>query len=130
MMKAPVMDEHDIDAPDIDATVNCSACEAVCCRLPVLLMPEDRIPARFLDHDDRGLEIVAKAEDGWCEALDRDSLLCTIYAQRPTICRGFDMGGYDCRQERASWYGKTAVQIPIVVSNNTIIRPIKRPIKR
>jgi uncharacterized protein len=80
-------------------------------------MAEDRIPARFVDHDERGVEIMAKAEDGWCEALDRDSLRCTIYDQRPAICRSFDMGGYDCRQERAVWYGKAAPQIPIVLGH-------------
>jgi uncharacterized protein len=102
---------------DIDPTVQCSACEAICCRLPVLLMPEDAIPARYVDHDAHGLEIVMKGEDGWCAALDRDTLRCSIYELRPTICRGFDMGGYDCREERAAWYGKAAPQIPIVVSS-------------
>jgi len=43
-------------------------------------------------------------------------MCCSIYEQRPTICRGFDMGGYDCREERAAWYGKATPQIPIVVS--------------
>jgi len=60
---------------------------------------------------------VAKGDDGWCAALDRDHLRCSIYELRPTICRGFDMGGYDCREERAAWYGKAAPQIPIVISN-------------
>ena len=107
---------------DIAPAVQCSACEAVCCRLPVLLMPEDSIPARYVDHDERGLEIVAKGDDGWCAALDRNRMCCSIYEQRPTICRGFDMGGYDCREERAAWYGKTVPQIPIVVSGG----PLKR----
>ena len=76
-------------------------------------MPEDSIPARYVDHDERGLEIVAKGDDGWCIAL---------YELRPTICRGFDMGGYDCREERAAWYGETAPQIPIVVSGGLLKR--------
>ena len=109
----PAYPPHD---EDIDPAVQCSACEAVCCRLPVLLMPEDRIPARYVDHDERGVEIVAKGDDGWCTALDRNRMCCSIYEQRPTICRGFDMGGYDCREERAAWYGTATPQIPIVVS--------------
>jgi len=48
----PAYPPHD---EDIDPAVQCSACEAVCCRLPVLLMPEDRIPARYVDHDARGV---------------------------------------------------------------------------
>lgn len=103
----------------IDAAVQCSGCEAVCCRLPVLLMPEDAIPSRYVAHDRHGLEVVAKGADGWCAALDRNTLLCTIYEIRPVICRGFDMGGHDCRQERAAWYGKNTPTIPIVVAGRS-----------
>uniref|UniRef100_UPI0025D56710 YkgJ family cysteine cluster protein n=1 Tax=uncultured Thiocystis sp. TaxID=1202134 RepID=UPI0025D56710 len=39
-------------------------------------------------------------DDGWCAALDRDSLRCRIYAWRPLVCREFVMGGPDCRIER------------------------------
>ena len=33
-------------------------------------------------------------------ALERDTMLCGIYARRPTICRDFEMGGSECREER------------------------------
>ncbi len=41
--------------------------------------------------------------DGWCAALDRDTLRCRIYEQRPLICREFVMGGPDCLAERGAW---------------------------
>jgi Fe-S-cluster containining protein len=41
--------------------------------------------------------------DGWCAALDRDTLRCRIYEQRPLICREFEEGGPDCVAERAGW---------------------------
>lgn len=41
-----------------------------------------------------------RLEDGWCAALDRDSMRCTIYAQRPMICREFALGSEDCLEER------------------------------
>ena len=106
------------DEDPIDSSVQCSACEAVCCRLPVLLMPEDAIPARYVAQDSHGLEVVAKSADGWCAALNRNTMLCSIYDIRPTICRGFDMGGHDCRDERAAWYGHNAPQIPVVVETS------------
>jgi len=28
---------------------------------------------------------------------------CTIYSQRPAICRQFSMGGDDCRRERQDY---------------------------
>lgn len=107
--------EADQATEHIDPSVRCDRCEAVCCRLPVLLLPGDSIPLWALDHDEYGLEIVAKADDGWCVALDRQTMRCTIYAQRPQICAEFAMGGNDCRDERASWTINEFATIPIVV---------------
>jgi uncharacterized protein len=85
------------------APVLCSDCDAVCCRLTVVLMPEDRIPAWLVAEDDHGPDTMKKGHDGWCVALDRESRRCTIYADRPQICRKFSMGGEYCRDERDSW---------------------------
>jgi Fe-S-cluster containining protein len=41
-----------------------------------------------------------RLDDGWCAALDRDSMRCTIYEVRPLICREFEMGSAECRDER------------------------------
>ncbi|MEP7043979.1 MAG: YkgJ family cysteine cluster protein [Dokdonella sp.] len=112
-----MIDEFDIDAADIDPSVHCADCEAVCCRLTALLMPDDAVPAWLTTHDEHGLEQMAKGDDGWCIALDRDSLRCTIYPQRPEVCRSYDMGGAFCRDERAGWYGNSAAGIPIRVVN-------------
>ena len=45
---------------------------------------------------------MARLDDGWCAALDRDTFLCTIYDRRPAICRDFEMGGHECMSERNS----------------------------
>lgn len=103
------------DAADLDPAIHCSACDAVCCRLTVVLLPGDRVPLWFTTHDEHGLECMAKGADGWCVALDRDSMRCSIYDQRPSICRSFAMGGAHCSDERTRWYGKTATDIPIRV---------------
>lgn len=105
----------DPDADSIDPAIRCADCEAVCCRLPVLLLPGDSVPLWARDHDEHGLEIVAKADDGWCVALDRHTHRCTIYATRPQICADFAMGGGGCRDERAAWYGPAHKTIPIAV---------------
>jgi uncharacterized protein len=36
--------------------------------------------------------------DGACAALDPDTLLCTIYDQRPQVCRDFARGSTLCRK--------------------------------
>src|SRR5437016_711759 len=94
-------------APDEDTTmsdpVTCSACQACCCRLEVMLMGEDEPPAEFTETDRWGGQVMARLDDGWCAALDRDTMRCTIYAQRPAVCREFEMGGGECIEERRSF---------------------------
>ncbi|MDZ4350317.1 MAG: YkgJ family cysteine cluster protein [Xanthomonadaceae bacterium] len=97
------------------AAVLCETCEAVCCRLTVVLMPEDRPPAWLTEHDERGLHIMAKDEDGRCRAVDPRSLLCTIYERRPQACRKFAMGGPYCRSEREAWFGASDRAIPVTL---------------
>ncbi len=64
-------------------------------------MPGDAVPIWATDVDEHGLEHMAQRDDGWCTALDRDTMRCTIYAQRPQVCRDFAMGGAGCLIERA-----------------------------
>ena len=112
------MDERtaQLQDEDIDPGVSCDRCEAVCCRLTVVLMPEDRIDPRFTERDDHGMEVMARGDDGWCVALDRNTMLCGIYQQRPAICRSFAMGGPYCRDERDKWYREDRYrEIPIAL---------------
>ncbi len=45
---------------------------------------------------------MARLEDGWCSALDRNTMLCMIYEKRPWICREFETGGYECISQRST----------------------------
>ena len=74
-------------AESVNPSVSCNDCEAVCCRLTVLLMPDDHVPEWLIDRDAHGMETLAKGEDGWCAAVDPNTSRCTIYEQRPAICR-------------------------------------------
>jgi len=80
--------------------VTCSTCAACCCRLEVLLLTDTGVPDRYTLTDPWGRQVMARLDDGWCAALDRDTLLCRIYAQRPLLCREYTMGGPDCLTER------------------------------
>ncbi len=62
---------------------------ALCCRLTVLLMPGDRVPAHMIERTPRGDEQMARGEDGWCVAIDEQRQNCSIYEQRPSPCREF-----------------------------------------
>lgn len=88
-----------INLPNQDVT--CSTCRANCCRLEVMLITDTGVPERYIAEDKWGGMTMARLDDGWCAALDRDTMLCTIYESRPWICREFEMGGYECLAERS-----------------------------
>lgn len=79
----------------------CANCQACCCRLEVLLITDTGVPEHYIDIDAWGGQVMARLDDGWCAALDRETLLCTIYENRPLICREFAMGEDECVAERA-----------------------------
>jgi len=84
------------------SSVTCASCKACCCRLEVMLMSEDDVPAHLTAEDRSGVRTMARLDDGWCAALDRETLLCRIYDRRPQICRDYEMGGSECLAERAA----------------------------
>ncbi len=65
-----------------------------------MLITETGVPERFIQRDEWGGEVMARLSDGWCAALDRQTMLCTIYENRPYICREFATGSYECLSER------------------------------
>ncbi len=78
----------------------CSNCQACCCSSEVIIISDTGVPSRHIDVDEYGSESMLRLGDGWCSALDRDTLMCTIYENRPWICREFEMGSYECKSER------------------------------
>lgn len=101
------------DDQRIDPTVSCSRCDAVCCRLTVVVMPEDNVPDHLVDRTSQGLNVMARGEDGWCVAVDPLHMRCTIYDQRPGICRKFAMGSAYCRDEREKYRNDRPGNIPL-----------------
>ncbi|WP_255762602.1 YkgJ family cysteine cluster protein [Halomonas alkalisoli] len=80
--------------------VSCSNCQACCCRLEVMIITDTGVPEKHIAYDEWGGETMRRLEDGWCSALDRETFMCTIYEQRPWICREFEVGSYECLVER------------------------------
>ena len=79
-----------------NGNISCATCAASCCRLEVMLMGEDDIPRHLCTEDQWGGSVMRRLRDGWCAALDRQSMRCTIYQRRPEICRDYEMGSSDC----------------------------------
>ena len=98
-----------------DGGPRCDRCDAVCCRLTVVLMADDDVPLRFTTRNAHGIDIMARDEEGWCVAIDPARMSCSIYAQRPAICRKFEMGGPYCREVRADYADRNARGIPLTL---------------
>lgn len=89
------------DNADDKSAISCSACAACCCRLEVLLMGDDDIPVALSAEDKWGGWVMRRLADGWCIAVDRATMKCSIYDIRPGVCRDYPVGDSDCLVERA-----------------------------
>ncbi|PJJ97603.1 zinc/iron-chelating domain-containing protein [Lysobacteraceae bacterium NML91-0213] len=91
----------------------CARCDAVCCRLTVVVQPEDRMPPHLTTFTEGGLEVMARDEEGWCVAVDAGRMHCSIYDSRPEVCRRFVMSGPHCQDVRADHSDRTARRVPL-----------------
>lgn len=57
----------------------------------------DRLVPEELVVEHAGIRCMDQQGDGACVALDAATRLCTIYEQRPQVCRDFDRGSSVCR---------------------------------
>lgn len=83
----------------VSADINCTTCQASCCRLEVMLVTDTGVPSSYITTDAWGSPVMNRLADGWCAALNRDTFLCNIYENRPLICREFEMGAFECQSE-------------------------------
>lgn len=83
-----------------ETKIACSNCQACCCRLEVMIITDTGVPRQHIVINEWGGESMLRLDDGYCSALDRDSYRCSIYENRPWICREFEMGSYECSVER------------------------------
>jgi hypothetical protein len=72
-------------------------CQAACCRLPFALSKQD-VREGIVLWDLGQPYLIEHGSDGHCSHLDRATRGCTIHAQRPVPCRGFD-----CRSDKRIW---------------------------
>lgn len=103
-----------LEAPPAPAaTISCASCDAVCCRMTVVLQDGDDIAEHLTDYTDAGLHVMARDEFGWCVAVDPAGRGCSIYGARPQVCRRFLMAGPYCRAIREDYADRNARNIPL-----------------
>lgn len=85
------------DAGIPDAEVQCEErmkeCRAKCCTFQFALTKEEVKQGR-IQYNTKRPYFIARDMDGYCPHLDRETLICTVYEERPLRCRR-----YDCRDD-------------------------------
>ena len=97
---------------EIDCASRIGLCMAGCCRLPFALSHQD-IREGIVRWELGQPYLIEQGAGGYCTHVDRGGCRCTIYAQRPVPCRG-----YDCRQDARIW-----VDFGAGVPNPAMARP-------
>jgi hypothetical protein len=93
-----IPDKYAVDpAEPIDCENRVALCKAACCRLSVLLSPQD-LAEGIVSWDSRRRYFNSQEPDGYCAHLERPACRCAIYANRPAACRI-----YDCRNDGRIW---------------------------
>jgi hypothetical protein len=93
----PYVDKHAIVSQPIDCAARLHLCKARCCSFAVELTAVDVEEGR-LRWDLETPYLLRKDEDGQCSYLERATGGCTVYEDRPAMCRE-----YDCRHDKRVW---------------------------
>lgn len=72
-------------------------CKAVCCSF-VFALTKQEVQKGIIKWNPKRPYFIARDEDSFCHHLDRESLLCKIWEDRPERCRK-----YDCRKDQNVW---------------------------
>jgi Fe-S-cluster containining protein len=94
---APEIDKHTIRSPDVDCVALFPICKARCCMLHFSLTP-DEVDSRNMAWSYVRPYDIAHGADHRCVHQDRATGGCTVYDERPGICRK-----YDCRKDPRVW---------------------------
>lgn len=99
------------DAPD--AIVDCRSrlpwCRAICCTFNFALT-KDEVERELIEHDPDRPFFIAGEKDGYCSHIERGTLRCSVWSQRPMRCRKYDCtGDPDVRPENIERLLKVAL---------------------
>jgi Fe-S-cluster containining protein len=67
-----------------------------------MLLTDTGVPEHYIKIDQWGGQTMTRLDDGWCAALNRNTLMCMIYEKRPLVCREYEMGAPECISERTT----------------------------
>lgn len=93
-----IPDKYALDKlPEIDCEARLHLCKARCCTLTFPLSIQD-LDERVVRWDYGRPYQIGRRPDGYCVHNEPGTCHCTVYAQRPGVCRQ-----YDCRGDKRIW---------------------------
>ncbi len=72
-------------------------CRAICCSFIFALTKKD-VEKGVVKWNPKRPYFIAREEDGYCPHLDRETLMCKVWEDRPERCKN-----YDCRKDTNVW---------------------------
>lgn len=98
LLGPPGEDKYAIESPpDLDCEALLPICQARCCRLVFPLTAQD-LEEGVVSWSYRQPYTILRGDDGRCVHQAPGGCHCSIYRQRPTVCRQ-----YDCRKDPRIW---------------------------
>jgi Fe-S-cluster containining protein len=98
VMMEPRNDKYALtDLPDVPCAELIPLCRGRCCTLHFPLSKQD-LNERIVKWQYTRPYLIRQREDGYCVHSDRATKGCTVYENRPAICRT-----YDCRHDKRIW---------------------------
>ena len=79
---------------DVDCEANLKSCRAKCCTFQFALT-KDEVKKGIFKHNQSRPFFIARDADGYCPHLERGSLKCAVWSERPIRCRR-----YACNEDR------------------------------
>jgi Fe-S-cluster containining protein len=87
------VEDEGVPEKRVDCGPELARCRARCCTLSFALTKEEAREGR-IRHDPKRPFFIRREADGYCSHLERESLRCGAWDERPLRCRR-----YDCRDE-------------------------------
>ncbi|MEJ2365900.1 MAG: YkgJ family cysteine cluster protein [Deltaproteobacteria bacterium] len=98
MLQDPEYDKYSFQQEvGMDCHKRLHLCRGSCCRIPFALSKQD-IREGIVHWSLGEPYLIDQGRDGYCTHLNRDTLGCTVYDNRPVPCRAFD-----CRNDERIW---------------------------
>lgn len=98
------VEDDDVEDAVIDCAARLALCKAKCCTLNFALTREE-VERGIIRSNPQRPHFIAKNPDGYCTHLDRTTLQCTVWDERPLRCRR-----YDCRKDPLEWTEETKTE--------------------